>query len=217
MILVFLGPPGSGKGTQAKLLAEKMKIPHISLGDILREEVRLGTPIGKQAEEIMNAGKLVPDELTIALTRKRIDKEDCASGFILDGFPRSDAQADALDKMLKDLSKDLDRVIYFRLTEDEAVERLSARRSCRSCGAVYHLKFKPPKVEGVCDRCGGILYQRKDDEEKAVRTRFEVYEKQTKPLVDHYQKLQKVATVDAGGSIESVFNELLAVAGHGRD
>lgn len=217
MILVFLGPPGSGKGTQAKLLAEKLKIPHISLGDILREEVRSGTQIGKQAEEIMNAGKLVPDELTIALTWKRINKKDCASGFILDGFPRSDVQADALDKMLRDLKVELDRVIYFRLTEDEAVERLSARRSCRSCGAVYHLKFKPPKLEGTCDRCGGSLYQRKDDEEKAVRTRFEVYEKQTKPLVDHYEKLQKVTTVDAGGSINSVFNELLALVGHGRD
>jgi adenylate kinase len=217
MILVFLGPPGSGKGTQAKLLAEKLVIPHISLGDILREEVRLGTQIGKQAEEIMNAGKLVPDELTIALTWKRINNKDCKSGFILDGFPRSDIQAGALDKMLKDLKVELDKVIYFRLTEDEAVLRLSARRSCKRCGAVYHMKFNPPKIEGICDKCGEKLFQRKDDEEKAVRTRFAVYEKQTKPLVDHYEKLQKLAAVDAGGSIEAVFASLLAEIGYGRD
>lgn len=210
-ILVFLGPPGCGKGTQAKLLSEKIGFPHISLGDILREEVRQGTDIGKRAKEFMNAGKLVPDELTIELTRQRIAKKDCKAGLILDGFPRSFVQAEAFDKMLKEAGLELEKVIYFKIDEDLVVERLSGRRSCKNCGAVYHVKFNPPKVAGKCDVCGGELYQRKDDEEAAVRTRFEVYAQQTKPLIDRYQKANKLFTIDANGSIDEVFNRLLEV------
>ena len=217
MILAFLGPPGSGKGTQAKLLAERFKIPHISLGDILREEARRGTPIGKRIAELIHSGKLAPNELTIELTRKRIEEPDCKTGFILDGFPRSAVQAEAMDKIFGDRKLNLDKVIYFHVTEDQVVERLSDRRSCKSCGAVFHTKHKPPKASGKCDECGGELYQRQDDEESAIRTRFEVYEEQTKPLIDRYQGAHKLVAVDASGSIEDVFNELLAIVGHGGD
>ncbi len=209
MILVFLGPPGSGKGTQAKMLAEKLKTPHISLGDLLREEVRIGSEIGRRAKEIMNAGNLVPDELTIELTRKRTNAEDCKNGFILDGFPRSEIQAAALDNILKDAGKKIDKVVYFKVSEDQVVDRLSGRRSCKSCGAVFHVKFKLPKVEGKCDLCGGELFQREDDDEGAIRTRFEVYEKQTKPLIERYRSTGKLATVDAGQSIDAIYAELL--------
>jgi adenylate kinase len=205
--LIFFGPPGSGKGTQAKLLFDKTQAPHISLGDILREEVRQGTEIGRQAKELMNAGKLVPDELTIALTKKRLRQPDCRNGFILDGYPRSVAQADALDG----LELTIDKVIYFQVNEDKVVERLTGRRSCKVCGAVYHIKFNLPKVAGKCDRDGSELYQRPDDEEKAIRTRFEVYAKQTEPLLARYQKSNKLVTVDAGGSIEEIFNRLWRV------
>ena len=215
MILAFLGPPGSGKGTQAKLLAERLKIPHISLGDMLREEVRAGTDIGKKAGALINAGKLAPNELTIELTRKRIARPDCGGGFILDGFPRSLEQAEALDEMLNDLGRDLERVFYFQITEDQVVERLSGRRSCRKCGAVYHVKFNPSRVKGKCDSCGGELYQRQDDEETAIRTRFEVYAKQTEPLIDRYRGRRKLTSIDAAGGIEDVFKKLLVEIGHG--
>jgi adenylate kinase len=215
MILVFLGPPGSGKGTQAKLLAEKLKIPHISLGDILREEVRQETEVGRRARDVMNQGKLVPDELTIELTRKRIDRPDCKNGFILDGFPRSAVQAEALDNMFREKKLSLERVLYFEVSEDQVVERLSGRRSCKLCGAVYHLKFNPPKEEKKCDQCGGELYQRRDDEEAAIRTRFEVYAGQTKPLIERYLGAKKLSKIDASGSIEEIFQRLLAMVGHG--
>jgi adenylate kinase len=217
VILAFLGPPGSGKGTQAKLLAERLKVPHISLGDILRDEARAGTEIGKRIAEFIHKGRLAPNELTIELTRKRIGKPDCEPGFILDGFPRSKPQALALDKMLGEMKRELDKVIYFQITEDQVVERLSGRRSCKSCGAVYHVKFAPPESEGKCDRCGGELYQRRDDEEAAIRTRFEVYEDQTKPLIQRYQKADKLAKIDAGGSIKDVFDKLLLMIGHGEN
>jgi adenylate kinase len=178
---------------------------------MLREEVRKGSEIGKKAKEIMNAGRLVPDELTIELTRQRTAQADCKKGFILDGFPRSDAQANALDKM----NLNLDKVVYFDVGEDQVVLRLSGRRSCKACGAVYHVKFKPPKTEGKCDACGGELYQRKDDAESSVRTRFEVYQKQTKPLIDRYQAAGKLVTIDASGNIDEVFSALLKIAGHG--
>jgi len=206
--LIFFGPPGSGKGTQAKLLFDKTQAPHISLGDILREEVRQGTEIGLKAKELMNAGKLVPDELTIALTKKRLSQPDCRKGFILDGYPRSVAQADALDKMLPELKMAIDKVIYFKVDEDKIVERLTGRRSCKVCGAVYHIKFNPPKAAGKCDRDGSELYQRPDDEEKAIRTRFEVYAKQTEPLLARYRGGNKLVTVDASGSIDEIFNRL---------
>ncbi|OGC35511.1 adenylate kinase [candidate division WOR-1 bacterium RIFOXYB2_FULL_48_7] len=211
MILIFLGPPGSGKGTQAKMLAEKTKIPHISVGDILRDEVRKGSDLGKQAKEHMEAGRLVPDELTIELTRQRIGQADCIRGFIMDGFPRSLKQAVAFDKMLEEQKKNLDAVVYFNISDEEVIERLSGRRSCKNCGAVYHLKNLPPKVEGICDVCGGELYLRKDDEESVIRTRFEVYAKSTQPLIDHYSKMGKIIEIDAAKPIEEITAEMLKI------
>lgn len=185
MILVFLGPPGSGKGTQAKLLAEELKIPQIALGDMLREEVRAGTEIGKQVKKLIDAGKLAPDELTIELARKRIKQEDCQSGFIFDGFPRSAAQAEALDQMLAEGNLTLNRVIYFRIREEQVVERLLRRAG----------------LEG-----------RADDNEDAIRTRFEVYEKETQPLIERYAECGKLVEINAAGTIEEVFRDLKAVA-----
>lgn len=211
-ILIFLGPPGSGKGTQAKRLAEKMKIPQIALGDILREEVRAGSAIGTKVKSFMSAGKLVPDEVTIDLTRLRIARDDCQRGFILDGFPRSVAQADALDRMLAEKKWKIDRLIYFKISEEVVIARLSERRSCKDCGAVYHLKYNPPKVAGKCDACGGELYQRDDDKESVIRSRFEVYAKQTLPLIERYSGAGKLVELDASKPIDEVFAKLAAVA-----
>jgi adenylate kinase len=213
--LAFFGPPGSGKGTQAKLLAEKFNLPHISLGDILREEVRQGTEMGKKIKVLIDAGKLAPNEMTIALTEKRLAQPDCRQGFILDGYPRSEPQAEALDKIMADLKKKLDKVVYFQVNEDMVVERLSGRRSCKQCGAVYHVKFNRSRAEGKCDNDGSELYQRKDDVESAIRTRFEVYAKETEPLLERYRRDGSLATVDASGSIDEVFKRLLAAIGHG--
>ena len=217
MILVFLGPPGSGKGTQAKLLAEKLQVPHICVGDMLREEVRQKTELGQRAKELINAGKLAPEGLTIELTRKRVSQPDCGSGFILDGFPRSFAQAEAFDKMLKAIKQNLDKVVYFEADVDQVVERLCGRRSCKECGAVFHVKFNPPKQEGKCDQCGAKLFQRQDDEEGAIRTRFAVYAQETEPLVKRYEKAQKLVRINAASSIEDVFKSLLKLVGHGGD
>jgi len=213
--LAFFGPPGSGKGTQAKLLMDKFNLPHISLGDILREEVRQGTDLGKQIKALIDAGKLAPNEITIALTEKRLSQPDCQKGFILDGYPRSAPQAVALDQIMTDLKKKLDNVVYFQVDEDKVVERLSGRRSCRTCGSVFHVKFNRPKVEGKCDTDGSDLYQRKDDVESAIRTRFEVFAKQTEPLLERYSKSGSLVTVDANGNINEVFERLLAAIGHG--
>ena len=214
-VLVFLGPPGSGKGTQAKMLAEELKIAHISLGDVLREEVRAGSDIGQKAKACMDQGRLVPDELTIELTRKRLSQPDAQEGIIVDGFPRSLAQAEAFDKMTAELKLPV-KVIYFELNEDQIVARLSGRRSCRACGAVYHVEFKAPKIEGKCDLCSGELYQRSDDQESAIRTRFEVYAKETRPLIDRYSAAGKLVKLSAAGAINDVF-EKLKVHGTSKD
>jgi len=211
MILIFLGPPGSGKGTQAKVLAEKLKLAHISLGDLLREEVRSGSEIGRRAKDFMNAGKLVPDELTIELAQKRVGQADCRPGFIMDGYPRSAAQAAAFDQMLVQNKLTLDKAIYFAVAEDEVVKRLAGRRSCKACGAVYHLENSPPKTAGQCDQCGGELFQRPDDKEEVIRTRFEVYEKQTRPLIEHYQKMGKLVEVNAALPIGKLSEALASV------
>ena len=178
---IFLGPPGSGKGTQAKVMAERLGIPHISLGDILRAEVKKDSPIGRRAKEFMNAGKLVPDELTIELTEQRISQPDCRPGFIIDGFPRSSAQAAALDKMFRDKQLSLEAVIYFHVSEEETVKRLLSRA----------------QIEG-----------RADDNAAAIRTRFEVYEKSTRPLIDHYKKLGKLVEINAARTIEEIGRDL---------
>lgn len=210
MILVFLGPPGSGKGTQAKKLAEKLNLPHIALGDILRQVIREGTDLGSRAKQFVEAGKLVPDEVTIEITRQRIAKPDCKNGFILDGFPRSLKQAEALDKLLE--KKDF-KVVYFSVPMEVVIERNSGRRSCPECAAVYHVKFNAPKIEGKCDRCGTQLYQRKDDTAEVIRTRFDVYSKNTAPLIEYYKKKNKLIEVEAGGQIDEVFLRLTKVLG----
>jgi len=210
LILIFLGPPGSGKGTQAKKLAEKLRLPHIALGDILRETIREGSEVGKKAKEFVEAGKLVPDEVTIEITRQRLAKDDCKLGLILDGFPRSMKQAEALNQMLA--GKDY-KVVYFKVQLEAVIERNAGRLSCPNCGAVYHEKFSPPKKEGICDRCGSKLYKRADDNEEVIRTRFGVYEDSTKPVIKYYEDKGNLVSINAVGTIDEVFERLLKALG----
>ena len=203
--LVFLGPPGAGKGTQAKRLAKDLGLVHISTGDILREAVKNQTPLGRKAKEYMDRGELVPDDLIIALIEEVMPSE---GGVIFDGFPRTIAQAEALDEMLNRKGLKLDAVILFDVPDEVVVERLSGRRVCPGCGAVYHMKFNPPKKDEICDRCGTELIQREDDREEVVRNRLEVYRKQTAPLVEYYKRKGILIRLDASGDIEEVYQEL---------
>ena len=206
--LVFLGPPGAGKGTQAKKLAKDLGLVHISTGDILREAVKNGTPLGRKAKEFMDRGELVPDDLIIALIEEVMPSE---GGVIFDGFPRTTAQAKALDEMLSRKGMKLDAVILFDVPDEVVVERLSGRRVCPGCGAVYHIKFNPPKEDEICDRCGTKLVQREDDREEVVRNRLEVYRKQTAPLVEYYEGKGILIRLDASRDIEEVYRELRKV------
>ena len=208
MNLILLGPPGSGKGTQAKLIVEKYGIPQISTGDMLREAVAKGTELGKEAKKYMDAGQLVPDEVVIGIVKERLQEPDCEKGFILDGFPRTIPQAEALDKILEELGKKIDAVINIQVPEEEVVKRIVNRRTCRKCGAVYHLIYNPPKEDNKCDKCGGELYQRDDDKEETVRQRYKVYKEQTEPLVEYYAKKGVLYNIDGTKSIEEVFNEI---------
>jgi adenylate kinase len=208
MNLILLGAPGSGKGTQAKFLVQKYSIPQISTGDILREEVKSGTVLGLKAKEYMDKGQLVPDEVVVGMVEERVKKGDCTAGFILDGFPRTVAQADALKGTLQRMKKALSRVILVNVDEDELVKRLTGRRVCEKCGAGYHVIFDPPKQEGVCDKCQGKLYQRDDDKESTIRNRLKVYNNQTAPLIEYYQKKQLLSMVDGMGSIEEIFGRI---------
>ena len=205
MNLIFLGPPGSGKGTQAKMLVDKYGIPQISTGDILREAVKEGTPLGKEAKKYMDEGKLVPDEVVVGIVRERLKEPDCTKGFILDGFPRTIPQAEALDKTLQEMGKGIDHVLSLEVDKEELVRRLSGRRTCKKCGAMYHIIFDPPKKDGVCDRCGGELYQRDDDKEETIRERLRVYEEQTAPLIEYYRKKGLLRPIDGVGKIEEIF------------
>ncbi len=208
MNLVFLGPPGAGKGTQAKRLSEDRGFVHISTGDILRKAVSEGTPLGKKAKEYIDRGELVPDELMIALIEEVLPD---GGGVIFDGFPRTIPQAEALDELLKRKGMEINRAILFELEDDEIVERLTGRRSCPSCGAVYHLSFNPPANDEVCDNCGTPLIQRDDDREEVVRKRLEVYRRQTAPLIDYYNAGNKLIRLDAGRPIEEIYGELLRI------
>ncbi|MDW8032444.1 MAG: adenylate kinase [Aquificaceae bacterium] len=212
MIVVFLGPPGSGKGTQAKGLSRQLGLVHISTGDLLREAVRKGTELGKRAREYMERGELVPDSLMIALIEEVMPQE---GGFILDGFPRTVMQALALEEMLKKHGKELDKVVLFELPEGVVVDRLSGRLTCQGCGAVYHVKYNPPKEEGICDLCGSKLVQREDDKEEVVRRRYKVYKEQTQPLVEFYRGRNILTSLDAGQSLEEVSRRLLEVLKNG--
>ncbi len=209
MQIVLFGPPGAGKGTQAKFISEEFNIPHISTGDILRENVREGTPLGKKAKAYMDKGELVPDNILIDIIKDRLQKPDTRKGFLLDGYPRTLKQAEALDRILDDINKNLDSVVNVDVSASELVRRLSGRRTCRSCGATYHIKSNPPKVPGICDQCGGELYQRADDTEAAIKNRIEVYKKQTQPLIDYYKKKGLLIDIDGEREIDEVRSDIM--------
>ncbi len=203
MIYILLGLPGAGKGTQGELLSKKLGIPRVSTGDILREAVRKGTPLGRKAKEAMDRGELVSDDIVIGIVEEKLKSKDCGEGCILDGFPRNLTQAEALEKMGLEL-----KAIYIEVPEEEVVKRLSARRICPSCGAVYNLITSPPKREGICDRCGAALVQRDDDREEVVRERIRVYREQTEPIVEFYRRKGVLVVVDGLGSPQEVFSRL---------
>ena len=210
MKLILLGPPGAGKGTQAKMLTERFAIPQIATGDILRAALQAGTPLGLQAKAFMDAGALVPDEVVIGIVRDRLQQQDCQSGFILDGFPRTVAQADALQSVLGDLGRELDRVVSLTVDADALVERLTGRRTCRSCGRGYHVRFDPPRDAQRCDACGGELFQRDDDREETIRKRLSVYAQQTRPLIDYYRQAGLLTELDGMQPIPAVQEQVLA-------
>ena len=208
MKILLMGPPGAGKGTQAEKLTELFKIPHISTGDMFRKAQKDGTELGLKAKSYMEKGQLVPDEVNIGIVRERLAEEDCKNGFLLDGFPRTVQQADALEQILNDLGTHLDAVVNIEVAKDFLVERLTGRRVCRGCGATYHVKFNAPKVEGVCDKCGGELYQRADDTIETVGNRLDVYAEQTAPLMDYYAAKGLLKHIDGSQSVEQVLADI---------
>jgi adenylate kinase len=212
MNLVLMGLPGAGKGTQAERIVEKYDIPHISTGDMFRAAMKEETELGLQAKSFIDKGELVPDEVTIGIVRERLGKNDCQNGFLLDGFPRTVAQADALEGILAELSKQIDYVVNIEVNKDILMERLTGRRICKDCGATYHLIFNPPAVQGECDKCGGELYQRADDNEETVANRLEVNLKQTEPLLNFYNDKGYLRNINGEQDIDNVFvdvNQLL--------
>lgn len=209
MRFILLGAPGAGKGTQAVEIKQKYNIPHISTGDIFRSNIKNQTELGKKAEGYLNSGELVPDELTIELVKDRLKQEDVKNGFLLDGFPRTIPQAEALDEFLKELGIKSDRVINIDVDKKVLIERITGRRVCKNCKASFHIVFNPPKVDSVCDYCGGELVTRADDNEEAVRNRIGVYESQTAPLIDYYNKQSLVLTIDGNKSPKEVTEEIL--------
>jgi len=215
--IVLLGAPGAGKGTQAERIVDEFDVPHISTGDILRAAVAAGTELGTLAKRHMDAGELVPDEVVIGIIRDRLAEPDAACGFLLDGFPRTLGQARALDAMLADTGRRLSHVILLEVPEEELVERLSGRRMCRECGKGYHLTFDPPGREGICDACGGELYQRDDDDEQTVRNRLRVYRRETQPLIEYYTQRGLMTTIHGGGRLpDDVWADVrAALAGSG--
>lgn len=213
MRIILLGPPGAGKGTQAAGIVEKYNIPHISTGDIFRKNIKEGTELGKKAKEYMDQGLLVPDELTVGLVTGRISQDDCKNGFMLDGFPRNVSQAKFLDVYLDETNILLDKVVNIEVDKNILVERAVGRRICKSCGATYHVEFNPPKVEGICDVCGGELYQRADDTEETVSKRIQVYLDETRPLVDYYSEKGIISNINGQQSIEKVFEDIVVSLG----
>ncbi len=211
MNLILLGPPGGGKGTQAKRIVEKYGIPQISTGDILREAVAKGTELGKKAKEYMDKGELVPDEVVIGIVKERLAQPDCEKGFILDGFPRTLKQAEALDEILEDMNKKIDAVINISVPDEEIIKRIVYRRVCKNCGAVYNLIYSPPKEDNKCDKCGGELYQRDDDKEETVKERLRVYKEQTQPLIDYYRNKGVLFDVDGTKTIDEVWEQIESI------
>jgi len=210
--LIFLGPPGAGKGTQARELAGEWHVPQIATGEMLREAVAAGTALGREAKRIMESGALVSDDVMIGLIAERLRQPDAANGFILDGFPRTIAQAEALDRLLKELGQKLDGVLYFDVSGAELLRRLTGRRLCRQCQTAFHIISAPPRRPGICDRCGGELYQRDDDSEATVRNRLQVYARQTSPLLDYYRQRSMLATIPGEGAIDDIRAAIRRVA-----
>jgi len=206
--LILLGPPGAGKGTQAQRMVERYRIPQISTGDILRAAVKESTPLGTKAKGFMDRGQLVPDEIVIGIIEERLKAKDCNPGFILDGFPRTIPQAEALQPILAKLGKKIDHVINIEVDSEELVRRLTGRRTCKNCGAMFHILFQPPKKEGICDRCGGTLYQRADDNEEAIRTRLKEYGKQTTPLIQYYRGKETLRSIQGVGGPDQIFEQI---------
>ncbi|MER7483029.1 adenylate kinase [Streptomyces sp. NPDC126510] len=218
MRIVLVGPPGAGKGTQAAFLAKNLSIPHISTGDLFRANISRQTELGKLAKSYMDAGNLVPDEVTIAMAKDRMEQPDAENGFLLDGFPRNVSQAEALDELLETESMQLDAVLDLEVPEDEVVKRIAGRRICRNDSShVFHVTYKQPAKDGVCDICGGELYQRNDDSEETVRTRLEVYHTQTEPIIDYYKAQGLVVTISALGKVEDVTTRAMEALKRGED
>jgi adenylate kinase len=211
MKIIMLGAPGAGKGTQAKMIAEKFSIPHISTGDIFRANIKNGTELGKKAKEYMDKGQLVPDELTVEILLDRVANEDCKNGYVLDGFPRTIPQADVLDKELTKLGDKVDFAINVDVPDENIVRRMSGRRACLKCGATYHIEHIPPKKEGICDTCGSELVQRDDDKPETVQNRLSVYHEQTQPLIDYYNKKNILKTVDGTKDMQEVFSDIVNI------
>ena len=209
MYLLLMGPPGAGKGTQAAKLVERYDIPHVSTGDIFRGALQERTPLGLEAKRYMDVGALVPDQVTVGITRERLAKSDCIGGFILDGFPRTLQQAQALDQMLAKMGIRLNKVVNIAVPDQELIPRLTGRRICQSCGATYHMEFRPPAQQNVCDRCGGELYQRTDDQEDTVRERLEVYRLQTQPLIQYDRDRDLYSEINGAQPTETVFRDII--------
>ena len=210
MNIILLGPPGAGKGTQAKKIAENYKLPHISTGDILRENISNNTPLGIKARSYMSRGELVPDELLITIIKERLSRQDCSNGFLLDGYPRTIPQADALHMILTESNRNIDVVLNIDVDDEELIKRLSGRRMCK-CGASYHVIFNLPEKDGICNLCKGKLYQREDDKEEAIKNRLIVYKKQTQPLIEYYKDKGLIRTIDGGQEILMIFEDIKKV------
>ena len=213
MKIIMLGAPGAGKGTQAKQIADKYSIPHISTGDIFRANIKNGTELGKKAKQYMDQGALVPDELTCDLVMDRIQQDDCKNGFVLDGFPRTIPQAEALDAALGKINEKMDYAIDVDVPDENIVNRMSGRRACLNCGATYHLTSIPPKVEGICDRCGSEIVLREDDKPETVQKRLKVYHEQTQPLIDYYKNQGILKSVDGTQPMDEVFKAIVTILG----
>jgi len=209
--LILMGPPGCGKGTQAKMLEERFGIVHLSTGDILRAAVREDTEVGTKAKAIMDRGELVPDDIIVGVMKDRVRSDDCANGYILDGFPRTLVQAAALDRMMAEMSQPLTAAVALAVPDDEVVRRLAGRRQCSKCDAGYHVEFNPSSKDGVCDTCGGALYRRDDDNEETIRQRLAVYHEQTAPVIEYYRERNSLIEVQGVGSIEEIFESMCSL------